>query len=163
MIFSVGNPGLWTVFMSESPAFPPFLDAFLVHWAQSLKDESPGILGRQFPNGSFEAWTGWLALIERMSDSRFRFLIAGTKLIPRFNRNLTGCVLTDVDQEVLGNLEERIKRAVLFQTPVVETVLAPHCHCKYIDLLFPLSGDEGMEDLILLASCPDQAHLYHPQ
>ncbi len=149
--------------MSKGPSPPPLLDAFLAHWAEKLTDEAPAILGREFPDGYLQAWTGRLALIERMSDSRFRFVMVGTKLIPRFSANLTGAVFDDISPDVLGDLQDRVKQAFAKGNPVVATVLVPQCHCHYIDLLFPLSGEEGMGELVLMASCPDQAHLYHSQ
>jgi hypothetical protein len=52
-------------------------------------------------------WLGYLALIERGVDSGFRFRLAGTTLHARFQAELTGRNLRDVEPDVVGDLDIR--------------------------------------------------------
>lgn len=58
-------------------------------------------------------------LIERDGDSRFRVRLAGTNLHARFQAELTGRNLRDVEPDVVGDLEDRVQRAMSLQTPVI--------------------------------------------
>ncbi len=132
---------------------PPLLDSFLDYWATRLVDGLPPIRNGDFSPAALRPWLGYLALIERDGDSGFRFRLAGTNLHARFQAELTGRNLRDVEPDVVGDLEDRVQRAMSLQTPVITAIISADENRKFVDLILPLTNDAIQVDLVILASC----------
>jgi hypothetical protein len=133
---------------------PPLLDAFLAFWAGAplagdaiARDETTAIQALQ-------PWTGRLALIERTGEARYRFIMVGTKLLPRFGETVANRHFDEIDPNILGDLEKRVIRAFRTGLPVSAKIALPHQAHLYVEILIPLSGEEG-ENLLLLAAYPE--------
>jgi hypothetical protein len=133
---------------------PPLLESFLDYWTTRLTDGTVPVRSDDFSPAALRPWLGYLALIERDGDSGFRFKLAGTKLHTRFQSELTGMRLRDVETDVVGDLEDRVQRAMSLQTPVVAGVISADGNHKFVDLVVPLANKAGTIDLAILASCP---------
>lgn len=132
---------------------PPLLDSFLDYWAARLIDGTAPVRNGDFSPAALRPWLGYLALIERDGDSGFRFRLAGTNLHARFQAELTGRTLSDVEPDIVGDLEDRVQRAMSLQTPVVTGVISADGNRKFVDLILPLANEAGQIDLVILASC----------
>lgn len=132
---------------------PSLLGSFLDYWATRLIDGTPPIRDGDFSPAALRPWLGHLALIERDGDSGFRFRLAGTNLHARFQAELTGRNLRDVDPDVVGDLEDRVQRAMSLQTPVITGVISADGNRNFVDLILPLANEAGQIDLVILASC----------
>ena len=99
-------------------------------------------------------WIGHLALIEKDAKGGLRFRLAGTHLQARFGEELNHKRFVDIDARILGDLEDRVGRAMQNITPVVKIVAAPTKQEKYFDLILPLANQEGAIDLVVLACAP---------
>jgi hypothetical protein len=107
----------------------------------------------RFLAAALRPWLGYLALIERDGDSGFRFRLAGTNLHARFQAELTGRNFKDVEPDVVGDLEDRVQRAMSLQTPVITGIISAGGNRKFVDLILPLANEGGKIDLVILASC----------
>jgi hypothetical protein len=132
---------------------PPLLDSFLDYWATRLIDGMPPVRNGDFSPAALRPWLGYLALIERDGDSGFRFRLAGTNLHARFQAELTGRKLKDVEPDAIGDLEDRVQRAMSLQTPVITKIISAAGNRKFVDLILPLANEAGQIDLVILASC----------
>lgn len=130
---------------------PPLLDAFLVSWASQIMSN---MLSFRKPvcERLLRPWTGHLALIETRRDGRFRFLLIGTKLKPRFNPQWVCRGLEEIDRDLLGNLEERLSWTIRLGQPMITRVSVPYCPSPYVDFLVPIRGRDGQIDMVLMAS-----------
>lgn len=133
---------------------PPFLASFLNYWASRAVDGAPPVRDKSFSPGAMRQWIGHLALIEKDSKGGFRFRLAGTNLQARFGEELNHKRFADIDARILGDLEDRVGRAMQNITPVVKIVAAPTKQEKYFDLILPLANQEGSIDLVVLACAP---------
>jgi hypothetical protein len=103
---------------------PPLLGSFLDYWATRLIDGLPPVRNGDFSPAALRPWLGHLAVIERDGDSGFRFRLAGTNLHARFQAELTGRQLRDVEPDVVGDLEDRVQRAMSLKTSVITGVIS---------------------------------------
>ena len=117
-------------------------------------DGMPPIRGENFSPGAMRKWLGHLALIEKDAMGGLRFRLAGTHLLRRFGCELTNKRFNNIDAEILGDLEDRVRRSMQIVTPVVKIVSPPTSRQNYFDLLLPLANTEGAIDLVVLASTP---------
>jgi hypothetical protein len=115
---------------------------------------TPPIRDKNFSPGAMRQWIGHLALIEKDSKGGLRFRLAGTNLQARFGAELNHKRFADIDAEILGDLEDRVGRAIQNITPVVKIVPVPTKREKYFDLILPLANREGAIDLVVLACAP---------
>ena len=114
----------------------------------------PPIRDKSFSPGAMRKWIGHVALIEKDSMGSFRFRLAGTNLQARFGAELNHKRFADIDAQILGDLEDRVGRAMQNITPVIKIVAAPTKQEKYFDLILPLANQEGTIDLVVLACAP---------
>lgn len=135
-------------------SLPPPLDGFLTYWANRMVDGLPPIRDKDFSPGALRKWLGHLALIERHCNGGFRFRLAGTKLQSRFGAELTNRNFAEIEAELLGDLEDRVQRAMSLPSPVVKAVWCPKKKQRYFDLILPLADVAGSIDLVILASYP---------
>jgi hypothetical protein len=133
---------------------PPLLESFLDYWAARLIDERVPVRNGDFSPASLRPWLGYLALIERDGDRGLRFRLAGTNLHARFQAELTGRKLGDVESDIVGDLEDRVQRAMSLQSPLATEVISADGNRKFVDLILPLANEAGTIDLVILASCP---------
>lgn len=133
---------------------PPLLESFLAYWASWMVDGMPPIRGENFSPAAMRKWLGHLALIEKDTMGGFRFRLAGTYLLGRFGSELTNKRFDDIDSQILGDLEDRVRRSMDIVTPVIKIVPTPIGRRDYFDLLLPLANTEGAIDLVVLASTP---------
>ena len=133
---------------------PPLLDSFLAYWTSRMVNGTPPIRDKNFSPGAMRQWIGHLALIEKDSKGGLRFRLAGTNLQARFGAELNHKRFADIDAEILGDLEDRVGRAIQNITPVVKIVPVPTKREKYFDLILPLANREGAIDLVVLACAP---------
>jgi hypothetical protein len=133
---------------------PPLLDAFLVFWAGAQLAGDAIARGETTAAQALQPWTGRLALIERTGGARYRFVMVGTKLQARFGGTVAGRHFDEVAPELLGDLEKRAVRAFRTGSPISARIALPHQMHPYVEILIPLSGEEG-ENLLLLAAYPE--------
>jgi hypothetical protein len=135
-------------------ALPPPLDGFLAYWASRLVDGNPPVRNGDFSPEALRQWLGHLALIERQESGDFRFRLAGTNLQRRFNAELTGKNFAEVEENTLGDLKDRVYRAMTLHSPVVKSLWSPDQRQEYFDLILPLANRTGAVDLVIFASYP---------
>lgn len=133
---------------------PPPLDGFLAYWASCLVGGAPPVRNEDFSPVALRPWLGHLALIERHGPESFRFRLAGTSLQSRFNAELTGKDFDQIDEGILGDLKDRVRRAMALPSPVAKPILSPDKRRKYFDLILPLADKAGAIDLVIFASYP---------
>lgn len=93
-------------------------------------------------------------MIERTAGGRYRFIMVGTKLQSRFGGIVANRHFNEVAPELLGDLEKRAVRAFRTGSPISARIALPHQMHAYVEILIPLSGEEG-ENLLLLAAYPE--------
>jgi hypothetical protein len=136
------------------PVLPPPLDGLLAHWTRCLADGAPPRRDENFSPAALRRWLGHLALIERHGKAGFRFRLAGTSLRARFDEELTGKSFDQVARETLGDLADRVHRAMMLAAPVTASVRSRDGRGEHCDLILPLTGQTGSIDLAILASYP---------
>ncbi|HEY4078720.1 MAG TPA: hypothetical protein VGM26_17465 [Rhizomicrobium sp.] len=132
----------------------PLLDAFLAFWAGAQLAGDAIARGQTTAIQALQPWTGRLALIERTADARHRFIMVGAKLLPRFGETVANRLFDEIDPNALGDLETRVTRAFRTGAPMSAKIALPHLAHAYVEILIPLSGEEG-ENLLLLAAYPE--------
>lgn len=156
MIYMSCNAGLWPLTQYK---LPPLLDSFLAYWASQMVEGAPPVRDRNFSPGAMRRWLGHLALIEKFGDSDLRFRLAGTYLQARFGAELTRKRFSEVEIEILGDLGDRVNRAMHLVTPVAKVVSMPLKRMEFYDLILPLANPDGVIDLVVFASAPVSADM----
>jgi hypothetical protein len=132
-------------------ALPPILRDLLGYYEGKMADGQAPVRGEHFSPTALRPWLGSLAIIA-LEDGEYRCRLMGTKLLPRFGREITGLLLTDIDPTIAGDLVDLAKQCVSLVGPVIGRAASVDGRYDYVEVLLPLRGRAGNIDTVLLAS-----------
>ncbi len=135
--------------------FPPKLTGLLAVWCAKRRGVQPPWRG-DFSPRDLKPWLANLALLERTSESAYRFRVCGTALIPRFGCDATSQAVNDLDSAFRMDLPSRLDRAVASQRPVLARfgLISASDTVEFAELILPLLVAEAGVGMLFLAAYP---------